>query len=296
MSGRFLIGAAVAAVTFTGVARGEFASSVHSFTQGTVNFADGVSTYSTSAAALGEPDRTIGVGVWPGPLAPLNPPFLQSEAVAVGLGGSLTLKLATPIAVDSSTKVGVFTTTGLLDTSYPDGAVGATATTYTQSEYAAERTAHLWVGSDPDAMIDLGRILFNLPSQGYANQTDPYTAPDVPQNSDFNKPFTGTLSDFNGKSYAQIVQLLDGSGGGTWIDVPTNLGLASIQYIGFSNPQWLVIENGQPAYYDTRVSSWDDTFTKSADLMIDAVNVVPEPTGLLLLAASGLLLKRRRLA
>ena len=56
--------------------------------------------------------------------------------------------------------------------------------------------------------------------------------------SDFQKPFTGNLSSFNGLRYfdaanPDMLDLLAGSGGGKWLDI-SGTGLAQVGFIRFS--------------------------------------------------------------
>jgi hypothetical protein len=89
--------------------------------------------------------------------------------------------------------------------------------------------------------------------------------------ADFSKPFTGTLSSLNGLTYPQIVGLLDGSAGGTWLDV-SGAGLSSVAYVRFDVPA-----------------------VEGQRLVLDAVTAVPEPAlGLSILPAIALLSRRRR--
>ena len=93
---------------------------------------------------------------------------------------------------------------------------------------------------------------------------------------DFAKPFLGTLADFNGKDYAGVLGVLDGSSGGTWIDLSPAAATAgaSIQYVRFSLPQ------NEPA---------------GNFFFVDSVTAVPEPgtvAGCALAAAA--LLRRRQ--
>jgi hypothetical protein len=102
-----------------GSASAEFASSVQSFTQGTVAFADGVSTYNNSATAVGEPNHIAGASIFfPGPVTPFNPPFKNDQIVIVGGGGRLMLRLSAPVpAGGAGPGLGVFVNNGLVDAS-----------------------------------------------------------------------------------------------------------------------------------------------------------------------------------
>src|SRR5262249_8442525 len=70
----------------------QYASSVVSYVPG-IGFAAG---YTNPAAALGEPPR-ITPGTFGGPVDPFDPPYLRSQLVSLGAGGSLTVKFSTPV-------------------------------------------------------------------------------------------------------------------------------------------------------------------------------------------------------
>src|SRR5690348_16114391 len=213
--------AAIGAVGFAGVASAEFVSSVQSFDQGSVNFANPASQYNAPAAALGQPNRIAGAaGGFPGPVTPFNPPFEENELVDVGLGGSITLQLSSPIPVNgaNSVHVGVFTSAGLNDPSF-SGQAETTARTFAGTEYAADGTAVIEGASTLGDFKSLGRVTLANPTQGFSNQSTPYDFPTPAANSDFDKPFTGDLSSFNGLNSGEITTLLAGSAGGNWIDV-----------------------------------------------------------------------------
>jgi hypothetical protein len=143
-------------------------------------------------------------------------------------------------------------------------------------EYGAERTALVEVAATPGNFVTVGRIKFDKPANAFANATGPYDFPPAGAiASDFGKPFTGPLSDFAGKTYGEMLTLLNGSAGGTWIDVPAALGLSQINYVRFSDTLWLLGDDVTTA--TQRTSAFDNTFVKPADLFIDAVAGVPEP-------------------
>ena len=50
--------------------------------------------------------------------------------------------------------------------------------------------------------------------------------------ADFGKPYVGTLGDFDGLTYPQILAELDGSAGGTWLDL-SGAGLSRVGFIRF---------------------------------------------------------------
>jgi hypothetical protein len=292
--------AVVGATGFARVASAEFVGSVQSFTQGAVNFANPASQYSAPAAALGQPNRIAGVSVgFAGPVTPFNPPFEENELVAVGLGGSITLELTSPIPVNgaNSVHVGVFTAAGLNDPSF-SGQAESTARTFAGAEYGADRTAVIEVASALGDFKSLGRVTLANPTPGFSNHSTPYDFPTPPANSDFDKPFSGDLSSFNGLSAPQITTLVAGSAGGNWIDVRGGVAsqLTEIRYVRISDPMWRVISDG--SLVTQRQSTGDplgngQPFFKNADVFLDGINVVPEPAGVAVLAIGLLALGRR---
>ena len=64
------------------------------------------SGYTDPAAALGEPSRST-PGTFGGPVDPFNAPYLGSQVVGIGTGGSLTVHFDTPIQNDPSHPKGI---------------------------------------------------------------------------------------------------------------------------------------------------------------------------------------------
>jgi MYXO-CTERM domain-containing protein len=284
-------------------ASAEFASSVQSFSQGTVAFADGVSTYNNPATALGQPNRIAGASIgFPGPVTAFNPPFEQTEMVSVGLGGQVTLELSTAVATNSGAlQIGIFHSAGLNDPTF-SGQSENPARTFAGREFGADRTAVVEVADALGNFHSLGRVLFTQPTQGYANQSDPYAFPAPPAPSNFDQPFAGGLGSFDGLNQSQISTMLQSSAGGTWIAMTPAVAAAldEIRFVRISDPMWQAIGSG--ALEATRTSAFDpdgptgpqQPFVKPADLFVDGVNVVPEPTGIAVLAVLGTLAGRRR--
>ena len=124
---------------------------------------------------------------------------------------------------------------GLADTNYPNGQAGNPATVF------GLRSVLISVSADGVNFVGLNGgalITSTLPANYYANAdtTSINTPPPTnPVFADFGKPFTGTLADFNGETYAQTLTTLGGSAGGTWLDL-SGTGLAQVGYIRFSEP------------------------------------------------------------
>ena len=89
-------------------------------------------------------------------------------------------------------------------------------------------------------------------------------------------------ADYDGKNYNEIVGLLDGSGGGTWLDLD-GTGLSEVGYIRFS-----VADDGD---VDTDLNFELDAVSINSNLV---GGVVPEPTSLGLLMVGGVVLASRR--
>jgi hypothetical protein len=169
---------------------------------------------------LGEPERFTGEGLFPAAVTPFNPPWLTSEVVSIGEGGHLTLRLSNFVQTQTAgPHLGVFTNLGLWDIDYPNGQADNPVGTLSDID-----TAFVEVSKNGSVWHSLGSHSFDIPTNGYA-------APNVP--SDFLQPFTGSLTDFNGLQYANMLTLLNGSGGGKWLDLSSS-GLDQVGYVRFS--------------------------------------------------------------
>jgi hypothetical protein len=246
--------------------------------------------------ALGPPPAVVSPGTaFAGVHSPFNAAFAEEDLVVFGRGGSITLQLATPVAVGAGPEVGVFTSAGLPDQDFPNGLAADPARTFAFEEYGAERTAVVEVAQTPGNFVSVGRVTFDIPTNYYANATSPYQfpPPDPAVVADFGTPYTGGLAAFSGKTYAQIREILDGSAGGTWVDVRAGAGVSQVNFVRFSDPLWR-LPDGTLA--ETRTSGFDPSFVKPADLFVDAVSGVPEPARgvVVALAGAGLLGRRRR--
>jgi len=279
----FMVRFSSSRATIVALASGSF--SLVSVARG-ATFADGFSNYvpgtysgiySAPASATGAPDPITGETFgFPNILSPFSPAYETNEIVGIGKGGSLTLSFSAPVLVTDASEVGVFTNFGLLD-------VGDATNSNPAGTFGQFREANVSVRAVGGGWVDLGPVRFDAPTNYFTNATSPYltVAPTTPTFADFSKPFDNPLSSFNGLNWENTLVNLDGSAGGEWIDVPTNVGLTEFSFIRFEIPS----------------AGFDGT---GNTLFVDAVSVaassVPEPTGLVLLAvgAGSLLLRRRR--
>lgn len=220
--------------------------------------------YQVEAAALGTPQADAGGGSI---LTPFNAAWAPERIVAIGAGGSLTIEMSPPLATTGHT-LGVHAGVGLIDVAWPEGNTGAVAMPFTNP-----RISQVLV-SDGATWVDLGQVTFDIPSNFYAAgvSSPGYTTTHGTVEADWSQPFQGALADFNQKDWAGVLSLLDGSGGGTWLDL-SGTGLDAVRYVQF------VVPAGQ-------------TDAMFVDALVGVA--IPEPAALSLLGGAALLLIRRR--
>ncbi len=186
--------------------------------------------YDISRSALGTPDDITGEGTqYLNVLGPFSAAYERGEIVSIGEGGHLTLQLARYVEVAAGLDLGVVTNVNAMDSSYPNGQATNPAILF------GVDSANVEVSADGQSWVSLGSKSFNMPANYYVN-AGPYdtTAPSTPQLADFGKTFApGGMSAFDGKNNSQIVSLMNGSGGGTWLDL-SSTGLSKVGYVRFS--------------------------------------------------------------
>lgn len=236
---------------------------VVSYTSGAVPNTFEGDPYDISGASLGLPAADTGYGV----LTPFNGAFARDQITGVGAGGNLILHLSSPVSTAGKT-LGVHAAVGLIDADYPYGQNLSTATPYTDPRVASVSVSH-----NGTTWVSLGMVEFDIPTNYY---TQGITSPGFQETqgtmvADFAKPFTGSLSDFDGENWAATLATLDGSAGGEWLDL-SGTGLQEVNYVKFE-----VAEPGAKLFVDSVVGV-----------------AVPEPTGLIVLLPAAALLRRRR--
>jgi hypothetical protein len=221
---KWLFGLTFASLLGLPTVHAQFAAAVVSYDPGT-NPAAG---YSDPSTALGAPERFTGEGSFPGYVTAFNPAFGTDELVSVGSGGHLTLRLSHFVVPDpAGPEIGVFTNVGIADEDYPNGQAGNPLFAFGVDEALVE------VSANGLAWESLGITTFDIPTQGYTDVANTVE-------SDFQQPFGGALADFDGLALSDpanpdILELLAGSGGGTWLDISAT-GLAQVGYVRFSVP------------------------------------------------------------
>jgi len=230
------------------------------------------------AAVLGPPAKTNGANPFEGVVSPFNPPYKTGDILSIGETGHLTLRLSNYVVPQSGgPEIGVFTNVGLLDSDYPNGKAGDVLGP-DDNTFGID-SALVDVSEDGTTWASLGSVLFDIPSNAFTDLADPFSLASGSAPADVQKPFVGSLTDFAGKTYAgtspNTLDLLDGSAGGTWLDVSSS-GLAQVGFIRFTVPENLAAR---------------------ASLELDAVSIarramgaptVPEPATLALVGIASL--------
>ena len=267
ITGALLLGAAFVslAVPRAAAQTAGYATQVLDYTVGT-----GISsTYANAGSALGQPGGNVGSGT----LNPFVPNYAGTELTGIGPGGQLTLGLSNfvTVAAAGTAEIGIFGNVGLVNA----GTSGAPAAGNPATAFGV-RTVQISVSADGINFVPLAAgalITSTLPANFYTNpDTTNVNAPPPanPTLADFGKPFMGSLASFNGETYAQTLTTLNGSAGGTWLDL-SSTGLAQVGYIRFDEPA-----SGGPFYLNG---------VSSNETLLGAP--VPEPGAAALLALAG---------
>jgi hypothetical protein len=234
-----------------------------------VGFATDFSTgagLTNAASSLGQPSRST-PGAFGGPVDPFNPPYLSSQIVSIGAGGSLTVSLAAPVENDASHPYGldfdIYGNTGFVITNGNYSGGGVTDGTLFGANTGATK---VYVSDDNKTYYLL----------------DPSRAPAVdalfPTDGagSFDQPVNPALSgaDFAGADLARIQALYGGSAGGAGFDL-----------------SWALDANGQPVNVSEARFIRVDVQSGAAEIDgIASVGTVPEPTLWALFATAGVVL------
>jgi hypothetical protein len=252
---------ALAGLLVSSTLHAQYADSVVSYTPGS-----GVSpAYTDPARALGAPTTFIGYQN----ADPFNPPYLSSDLVSVGAGGSLTVQFSTPILNSPDHPYGldfiIFGNSGFVITNGDFSGGGITDGSLFANNTGATR---VWVSADNITYYVLNPALAPVADGLFPTDSE----------GDFHQPVNPALtqSDFAGKNLAGIRSLYAGSGGGTGYDI-------SWAQDGFGQSVFL------PSISYVRLE------VLSGKSEVDAFSVVPEPGAwALALMGSALLIWKRR--
>jgi hypothetical protein len=180
----------------------------------------------TPAAVLSLPSASTGASAADGNFSPFNPHYRPGEIVQVGHGGHLTLRLERFVRVEPGVfHLGVWENVFLAATSeglvsQPPGLFGVD-------------TADVEVSADGMNFVSLGPVAFPGFGNFWADSSGPYSKTSGIIRADFGRPFNRDLSQLAGANFEQVLAFLEGTAGGTWIDLSPS-GLSHVGWVRFS--------------------------------------------------------------
>jgi hypothetical protein len=249
-----------------------FADTVLSYNSGTgfaTEFGTGLG-FTNSASALGEPSR-VTPGEFGGPVDQFNSPYLRDQVVSLGAGGSLTVRLDSPVSNDPSHPYGIdfmiFGNSGfvIVNGDFTGGGI-TDGSLYGSNEGGQTRVS---ISSD-------GLNYYQL-DPAFAPLVDGLYPTDG--SGDFHLAVNPQLNNasFNNKGLADFRSLYGGSGGGTGFDL-----------------SWARDSQGQPVSLDSIQFVRVDVLSGASE--IDGFSSVPEPStwALLTLGAVAFFFRRKK--
>jgi len=234
--------------------------------------------YTDPQTALCAPQRFTGEGVFPSVVSPFSPPFGIDEIVSVGAGGHLIVRFDTPVTDDPGNPFGIdlliFGNTGFIDADWPNGIVGgALGNDGGVVEVSADGIEwHLAGGVPADGLF---------PTAGYLD-AGPYDTEPGSSPTNFTRPVDPgvVIGDLIGLDHQDLIDLYDGAGGGTGIDL-ASVDLDSVSYVRITNP-------GDPATTPAvEIDAFSDVSSDGGPGDIDTDGVVDVRDFLVLLADWG---------
>ena len=177
-------------------------------------------------AALTLPSASTGTDWWDGNLSPFNPHYRAGEIVQVGHGGQLTLRLERFVRVAPGQRhLGVWENVMLVAASgglvsHPVGLFGADS-------------AVVEVSANGTDFVSVGMVRFDMFGNYWADSAGPYSQSSGTVPADFGRPFTADPTVLGGTTYARVLEFLEGTAGGTWIDLSPS-GLEQVGWVRFS--------------------------------------------------------------
>jgi hypothetical protein len=260
-----------------------YASRVVSYSPGTASplWQNPTAALGAASAVTGENPNASNYFGFPNILSPFSPAYQGDEIVQIGEGGQLTVQLSNYAITGEGPEIGIFTNVGLIDSNYPNGSNTGVATSF------GGGFANLSVSPDNINWIPLGTRAFGVPSLYFTN-AGPYetASPVASQLTDFGLPFPTKFGCFDAADWTATANCFLNpntntfSAGGDWFQMPGDI--ASIAYVRLEIPD-------------------DNNPLTDNRLAIDTIAInnaavgapVPEPSTLLLVAASLVLLRRR---
>lgn len=264
---------AVATTTAAALANASAVFAADPWADHLVNYDQGTNPdagYTFADTVLGSPSRITGASQgFPAPVTPFAAAWPNDEVVSVGAGGHLTVRFDEPIRDLASNPYGVdlliFGNSFFADR--PDFS-GVVTGLYEEGPFTVS------VSADGNSFVPLNQLYSEglYPTLSYLDLTGPYDTQPGSVPSDYTRPVNPalTLNDFLDRSFAEVVALYDGSGGGIPIDIASS-GLSEVSYVRIDVP---VEAQSAPDF--------------------DGFAAVPEPSAVLLIGASLLFFRPRR--
>jgi hypothetical protein len=245
-----------------------YAAAVVSFSSG----AGALDGYDNPQAALGLGPKDTGefMGTFYY-VTPFNAPYSPNDVVSIGKGGYITLQLANyALPLEQGPEIGVFTYQFFAQDNWPVGGTHDPVILFRPSQQAM-----VSVSEDGENWTTLNAgtaMTFDIPANAYQDVAATIEA-------DYGMPFTGVLSDFDGKATVQdTIDVYDGSAGGTWFDISAT-GLEKVGYVRFSVAGYAV-------------NSFE---LEALSIANEAIGMpVPEPSILAVILLGGLILSRKK--
>jgi len=262
---KYLLPLALASVVSTSTLHAVgYADSVISYTSGNGSAAG----YNNPNAALGEPSR-VTPGQFGGSVDPFDPPYLNSQLVSIGTGGSLTLGFSSPVQNSTTNPYGVdfivFGDNGFQIVNNDFSGGGVTDGSLFGANTGATRVS---VSSDGQNFYQLTPSLAPVVDGPFPTDGS----------GDFSHPLNPALktTSFAGKDLTGIRQLYGGSAGGAAFDI-----------------SWARDSSGQPVNLDSIRYLRIEVLSGVSE--VDGVSAVPEPgvAVLMLGGLAGMLLRRK---
>lgn len=183
--------------------------------------------YTDPSTVLGEPARMSGAGIDPSVVSPFASAWMPTELLSIGSGGEVVVRFDEPVVDDSANPFGidliVFGNAFYVDQIPGAGVVGGLFSEGGTIEVSPDGITWTLV---PGAEADGG-----FPTMGWID-AGPYDELPGREPTDFTRPVDPSIepSGLAGTTYPQLLELYDGSGGGTSIDLAP-LGLESIRFV-----------------------------------------------------------------
>lgn len=190
----------------------------------------GVPGYDDPSAAIGEPTRTTGGSFLPEAVTLFQPPWLPSEVVSLGIGGSITLAFDHDVLDEPGNPYGidllVFGNAFCTDPSYPAAICGGMYSEGGRIEVSLDGVEWRTV---PGVAADAA-----YPTVGWLDAGPYDTTPGIDP-TDFTRPVDPSVAPvLTGAGHLLILDMYDGSGGGAGVDL-ADVGLPAIRFIRISN-------------------------------------------------------------